>query len=126
MDFEAGQQWSYAASPDLAASRIIIGAILEFDGGTTIVCCAVRDALQSAADGSAERVVVPFLPMTREALAATVTTPDGMGELPADFADALESWRNDPRGASYFTVPFQGSLERMIALQMAALVGEAD
>jgi hypothetical protein len=122
MNFEPGQQWAYAAPPEIANSRIVIGAILEFEGGAEIMCCAVTSALQSAAGGSSEHIAIPFLPMSRAALAQTVTTLDGIGALPDDFASELESWRNDPRGASYFTVPFEGSLERMIALQMAALV----
>lgn len=122
MNFEAGQQWTYAAPPDIAESRIVIGAILEFGDGKIIACCAVSGALQSGADGTSERVDIPFLPMSREALAGTVIQLDGTGALPDDFAIKLENWRNDPRGASYFTVPFEGSLERMIALQMAALI----
>lgn len=122
MNFEAGQQWAYAAPPEIADSRIVIGAIVEFDGGTIIACCAVTGALQSGADGASERVDIPFLPMSRDALAQTVTQLCGIGPLPESFATELESWRSDTRGASYFTVPFEGSLERMIALQMAALI----
>ncbi|MGD9802195.1 MAG: hypothetical protein AB7E81_16075 [Hyphomicrobiaceae bacterium] len=122
MNFAAGQQWAYAAPPEIPDSRIVIGAILEFGGGRVIACCTVTAALQSGAGGAAERIAIPFLPMSREALAQTVTQLDGTGVLPAAFADELESWSNDPRGVSYFTVPFEGSLERMIALQMASLV----
>jgi hypothetical protein len=122
MDFEPGQQWAYAAPPEIADSRIVIGAILEFESGAVITCCAVTNALQGGAERTSERTTIPFLPMSREALAQTVTVLDGIGTLPDGFAAELESWRNDARGASYFTVPFEGSLERMIALQMAALV----
>jgi len=122
MTFEAGQQWAYASSSDLAHSRIVIGAIVEFDGGAVITCCAVTGALQKAADGAVEHVDIPFLPIAREALARSVTQLDGFGTLPDAFAVELENWRLDPRGASYFTVPFEGSLERMIALQMAVLI----
>jgi len=122
MNFEPGQQWAYAAPAEIADSRIVIGAIVEFEGGAVIMCCAVTSALESGTGGVSERVAIPFLPMSREALEQTVTTLDGVGTLPDGFAAELESWRNDARGASYFTVPFEGSLERMIALQMAALL----
>ncbi|MEZ5818805.1 MAG: hypothetical protein R3D44_17155 [Hyphomicrobiaceae bacterium] len=122
MDFEAGQQWAYAGPEEIADSRIIIGAIVDYGGGRAIACCAVTDALQSGSDGKPSRVVIPFLPMTVEALAQSVTRCDGTGKLPDSFAAELDAWQNDPRGASYFTVPFQGSLERMVAMQMAALV----
>lgn len=125
MEFEAGQQWAYAAPEDIAGSRIVIGAIVEFSSGAVIACCAVTGALQKTAEGGSEQVTIPFLPISREALAQTVTRLDGIGGLPDAFATELESWRNDPRGASYFTVPFEGSLERMIARQMAALVEKA-
>jgi len=122
MIFEAGQRWAYATSPDIADSRIIIGAIVEFGGGRRVACCAVTGALQRGADGTPERVTIPFVPMLVEALAQSVTQSDGIGDLPDDFAAHLAAWQDDPRGATYFTVPFEGSLDRLIALQMAALV----
>jgi len=122
MSFEAGQQWAYRAAPEISDSRLVIGALVDFAGGRRIACCAVMGALQRGPDGASERVTIPFLPLTIEALAETVTRLEGPGEPPADFATHLAAWNDDPRGASYFTVPFEGSLERMIALQMAALV----
>jgi hypothetical protein len=120
--FEAGQRWAYAAPPEIADSRILIGAIVEFEGGRRIACCAVTGAIERGADGTLERITIPFLPLTLDALAATVTETDGSAPLPDEFASHLATWSADPRGASYFTVPFEGSLERMIGLQMAAIV----
>ena len=125
MNFEAGQRWAYAAPPEIADSRIVIGAIVDFEGGRRVACCAVTGAVQRGDDGKPERVTIPFVPMLIEALAQSVTQQDGTGQLPDDFAAHLSAWQHDPRGASYFTVPFEGSLERMIALQMAALVEQA-
>lgn len=122
--FEAGQRWAYAAPSEMADSRIVIGAIVEFAGGRRIACCAVTGAVERTADGAVQRVTIPFLPMTLEALSSTVAAPDGTGHLPDEFAQHLAAWSEDPRGASYFTVPFEGSLERMIALQMAAIVDQ--
>ena len=85
----------------------------------------MKGALQKQPDGSLERVTVPFLPMTLEALERTVTALDGEDAVAAEFASHFESWRNDPRGLSFFTVPFEGSLDRMIALQMAEIVGSS-
>lgn len=123
--FEAGQRWSYAAPADNAGSRIIIGAILEFAGGRRIAGCTVTGALQKASDGTVDHVTIPFLPMTLEALAETVLTLDGTGQLPDNFAAELDAWQHDARGATYFTVPFEGSLERMIARQMAAIIEQS-
>ncbi|MGE0699368.1 MAG: hypothetical protein AB7O57_09760, partial [Hyphomicrobiaceae bacterium] len=122
MMFEAGQRWAYAAPSEVADSRILIGAVVTFEGGRRIACCAVTASLERADDGSIEVVSVPFLPLTFEALGETVTVQDGVAEPPDDFADHLAAWQSDPRGARYFTVPFEGSLERMIARQMAAIV----
>ncbi len=122
MSFEAGQSWAYAAPPEIEDSRIVIGAIVDFEGGRRVACCAVTGALQRGAHGEPERVTIPFVPILLEALAQSVTHHDGTGQLPDDFAVHLAAWQDDPRGATYFTVPFEGSLERMIALQMAALV----
>ena len=125
MTFAAGQQWTYHAPPECPGSRLVIGAIVAFEGDRHIACCAVTDALQRQPDGTLAHVTVPFLPMTLEALAATVVEPDGMGLLPDDFLTQFEAWNADQRGLSFFTVPFEGSLERMIGQQMAAIVEQS-
>jgi hypothetical protein len=122
MSFAAGQQWRYRAPAEIAGSRLVIGALVEFESGRCIACCAVTGALGTAQGGASALVTVPFIPMTLEALAHTVTDLDGTAEVPSGFVEALDAWRADPRGASCFTVPFEGSLERMIARQMAAIV----
>lgn len=123
--FQAGQMWSYRTRPELADSRLIIGALLAFESGPPIACCSVTGALQQMPDGSLERVTIPFLPMTVEALARTVLALDGEAPVAQAFAAHFASWHDDERGLSYFTVPFEGSLDRMIALQMADIAGDA-
>lgn len=123
MTFAAGQQWSYRAPEEIADSRIVIGAILTFPDSGRIVCASVHGALQTNPDGAIVRVGIPMLPMTEAAFAATVVAPDGTGEVADGFAAQFEAWRDDPRGLAFFTVPFEGSLDRMIALQMAEIVG---
>ena len=124
MSFAAGQMWSYRAPPEIADSRLVIGALLEFEAGTMLACCTVIGALQQRPDGVLERVTIPFLPMTVEALGRTVVAHEGEGPVADAFARHFEVWHEDARGLSYFTVPFEGTLERMIALQMAEIVGE--
>lgn len=121
--FEVGQTWSYRAPTGFEASRLLIGAILTFHDHTPVVCCAVSGAPRRLADGHFERVTIPFLPMSEEALRAGVISCDGVAELPDGFAAGLAEWRNDPRGLSIFTVPFEGLLDQMIARQMAAIIG---
>lgn len=120
--FEVGQQWCYRAPIEIAQSRLVIGAILAFADDTRIICVCVNEAVQTAPDGSTTVVALPFLPLTEAALTATVTAPDGHGEVAAQFAEQFEAWREDARGLSYFTVPFEGSLDRMIARQMSEIV----
>lgn len=122
--FAAGQVWTYAAPESIADSRITIGALVEFESGHQLACCSVTGALQKRPDGIYERITIPFLPLTVEALERTVLTLDGDGAVPEAFATHFSIWSEDPRGASYFTVPFEGTLERMIALQMAEIAGE--
>lgn len=124
--FSVGQQWRYAAPDAIGESRLVIGAILLFEGDTRIICSTVTQALQTGPDGSVGVVAIPFLPMTEAALAATVTELDGDGVVAADFAAQFDAWHEDGRGLSYFTVPFEGSLDRMIARQMADLVRPGD
>ncbi len=126
MSFMAGQRWTYRAPPEIGDSRIVIGALLAFESDIHIACCSVTGAWQRRPDGTLERVNIPFLPMTVEALSKTVVELDGTDELPEDFARHFEDWDSDARGLSYFTVPFEGSLDRMIALQMAAIVDPDD
>ncbi len=123
--FAAGQCWSYRAPEGFEASRIVIGAVASFSAGRCIFCCAVTKAPERQPDGGFARVVIPFLPMSEDALAQTVTTRDEANpvQLPEAFANALATWRDDPRGLTCFTVPFEGHLDRMIAQQMAAIIG---
>lgn len=121
--FAAGQQWTFAAPPGFEDARIVIGAVVRFDNRDAVVCCSVYGAPQRAPDGSVERVVIPFIPMAAGALSRTVLVRDGCGEPPAAFAKALTEWSADARGMSVFTVPFDGHLDRLIARQMAAIIG---
>ena len=126
MDFSVGQQWTYRTHEDLASSRLVIGAIVSFAGGERIVGVSILGALQSRPDGTVAIANIPFLPMTESALAATVAELDGTGDVDDHFAGQFEAWQADARGLSFFTVPFEGSLDRMIARQMAELVGQRD
>lgn len=122
MTLAAGQRWTYRAPAGYEASRVVIGAIAKFEGGNSIVCCAVSEAPKRHPDGTVELVTIPFLPMTEAAFMATVVAQDGMSELPGDFASKLQEWTEDPRGLTAFTVPFEGHLDRMIAAQMEKIV----
>jgi hypothetical protein len=122
--FAAGEQWRYrAGEAGLEASRLIIGAVLTFPASPSLVCCAVTAANRRAADGTLEPATIPFLPMTQAAVAASVTVRDGEAALPDAFQRLFEAWRQDPRGLTYFTVPFEGRLDHMIARQMAEMIG---
>ncbi len=123
MTYEAGQRWTYRTPEGFEDSRLLIGAVVRFDDHAPIFCCAVTDAPRRCADGTLEAVTIPFLPMSEEALRDTVVAPDGGGAVDDGFATALAEWQTDARGLSCFTVPFEGFLDRMIALQMAAIVG---
>ncbi|MBS0241541.1 MAG: hypothetical protein JSS20_05140 [Proteobacteria bacterium] len=125
MQFAAGQKWACKAVHDGGDCRIHIGAIVEFGGGLRIACCAVTDAVDREPDGREREVAIPFLPMRLEALAASVVELDGAAELPEAFTAALAAWGQDPRGVSYYTVPFEGSLDRLIAHQMTAIVEQS-
>ena len=123
MIFAAGQRWTYRTPKGFEASRLVIGAILKFEGSGSIVCCSVAGAPRRHADGSIDTVTIPFLPLSEGALTATVVAQDGMEEPAAAFAEKLQDWSNDPRGLSTFTVPFDGYLDHLIAHQMAQRVG---
>jgi hypothetical protein len=123
MSFAAGQCWTYRAPRGFETSRLLIGAIASFDGHRNIVCSAVVHAPRRHADGHIEVVTIPFLPMTDAAFQASVVALEGTADLPEGFAEKLEEWSNDPKGLTAFTVPFEGFLDQMIALQMAEIAG---
>ncbi len=120
--FAAGQRWRYRAPAGFETSRIVIGAIISFEGHDPVICCMVTEAPQRGPDGEPCRVAIPFIPMARAAFEATIAGEDGTQSVSEAFRTSYEHWKADARGLSYFTVPFEGSLARMIAMQMAALV----
>jgi len=124
MSFAAGQRWTYRAPQGFESSRIVVGAVVSFAEHEPVVCCSVLGAPRRLPDGSIDVVTIPFLPMTEAAFRATVVGEDGRAEPIGEFEAAFADWRNDPRGLSMFTVQFEGELDRMIALQMAAILGE--
>ncbi len=123
LEFSAGQRWTYRAPAGFEASRIVIGAVVSCSGDKKVVCAAVAGAPRRLPDGQFEAVVIPFLPFTEAAFAATVLACDGEDAPPPEFAPALEAWAKDARGLSMFTVPFEGNLDVMIARQMEKIVG---
>ena len=125
MKFAASQQWTYQPPAGHEHSRIVIGAIATCASGEHIICFSVLNAPKLNSDGEVETVTIPFIPMRESAFSQTVIELENEAtEPPEDFSDALKTWSQDQRGLSVFTVPFEGHLDRMIALQMAAIVGE--
>lgn len=118
MSFAAGQRWTYRAPQGYEASRIVIGAVVSFGEGERVVCAAVAGAPTRLEDGSEVAGMIPFLPFREAAFAETVVSADGEDMPPPDFKTALDAWMADPRGLSTFTVPFEGSLNMLIARQM--------
>lgn len=120
--YAAGQRWTYRAPAGFEGSRLVIGAIVSFESHEPVICCMVTEAPQRAPDGTVRSVSIPFIPLSEVAFAATVGELDGASSVTPEFIDSYAHWKADARGLSYFTVPFEGSLSRLIALQMAALV----
>ena len=118
MAFAAGQRWTYAPPQGFEGSRIVIGAVLNFTGGVRVVCAAVAGAPVMTDDGTQQPATIAFLPFAEEAFAATVIARDGEDVPPAAFQAEMDAWLADPRGLTMFTVPFDGSLKRLIARQM--------
>jgi hypothetical protein len=123
IEIAAGQQWIYRAPEGFEASRIVIGALVRFDDQPPVACISVRNAPQKHPDGSIVAGDVVMLPMSADALVRSVVAYDGAGEPAPGFMEALDGWQSDERGLSYFTVPFDGFLDTMIARQMAEIAG---
>ena len=121
---KAGQRWTYRAPAGFETSRMVVGAIVTFADHPAIVCCAVTAAPRKLPDGRVDTVTIPFLPIGEAAFRESIVSPDGEAGVEENFATAFEVWHGDGCGLSAFTVPFEGYLDRMIALQMAAIVGD--
>jgi hypothetical protein len=122
MDLAAGQRWTYRTPLGFQHSRLVIGAVLVFAEHERVVCCSVTDAPRRLPDGRLDTVTIPFIPITESAFRATALARDGEAATIREFEPAFAEWRGDPRGLSFFTVPFEGFLDRMIAMQMAAIL----
>jgi hypothetical protein len=123
MNFAVGQRWTYRAPPGFEASRIVIGAVVSFGMNDRVICAAVAGAPRRHPDGALEAVNIAFLPFSQAAFEATIVELDGTDVPPTVFTSEMEQWASDPRGLSTFTVPFDGYLDKLIARQMAEIVG---
>ncbi len=124
MTYSTGQVWTYKTPRGHETSRIIIGAIATCGDGQKVICYSITDAPPTAPTADQAAITIPFIPMSEVAFRATVRDFVGQADPPEDFVKALQDWSEDARGLSVFTVPFEGYLDRMIALQMAAIVGQ--
>lgn len=124
-ELKAGQVWRYDAPEGFEASRIAIGAIATFPDQRRIICVSIDDAPQRQPDGTIAAMNIAFLPLSEDAFAATVVALDDEATvgINAEFADGFLEWNNDERGLTCFTVAFDGWLDKLIARQMAAIVG---
>lgn len=124
--FKAGETWTTRGVAEGSLPVLVIGAIVRDDrSGRGIAACAVWNARAKSADGIWSPATIPFLPIDLEALTASVVAPAPPRPLPDEFMSHFETWRADPRGLSVFTIPFEGTLDGLIARQMAAIAGVA-
>ena len=120
--FAAGQRWTYRSPAGFEASRIVIGAVVQFGGHESVVCVALAGAARQQNDGSLQAANIAFLPFSSTAFAQTVVALDGSDVPPAEFAREMEAWASDERGMTLFTVPLDGTVDKLIARQMAEIV----
>lgn len=127
-DIRAGQVWQYRAPAGYEASRLLVGAVVEFAERGTVICCAAIGVPPARTDNrdQAAPTIIPIIPMTKAAFIASVAALDEphtrtQPQLPETFFIEFEKWQADPKGARVFNVPFEGTLDRMIALQMAEI-----
>ncbi|MEZ5774271.1 MAG: hypothetical protein R3D33_06100 [Hyphomicrobiaceae bacterium] len=121
-ELAAGQRWSYRPPAGFGQSRLVIGAIVRFEGHEPVVCFMATAAPQKGTDGLYRPVTIPFIPMGEAAFRQTIVAADGAAAVDEAFLASYRHWKEDARGLSYFTVPFDGSLPRLIAHQMASLI----
>jgi hypothetical protein len=121
MSFAAGQAWAYRSPEGFDHSCIVIGAIVRYEERESIICFCVYNAPRTVGSAPEDTVTVPFIPMSESAFAGTVTALVAHeADLPETFADQLHAWSNDERGLAVFTVPFLGTVNQMMTMQVRA------
>lgn len=124
VEFTAGETWTTRGVVDGPPPHLVIGAIIRGDDvGRSVAACAVWHAHARTPAGEWRTTTVPFLPLTLAALAGTVVDRAAPLAMPDEFMAEFEAWQADPKGLSVFTIPFEGSLDGLIARQMAAIIG---
>ncbi len=113
-ELTSGQLWHYPAPEGFEDSRILIGAIEPYENGDDIVCIMVLNAPVPRRNGLISRATIPFLPFSKSAVEATVTELDeDGGEIPNDFHQAHQAWKDAPDGMEFFQVPLPALLAEL-------------
>lgn len=120
---QLGQSWTYRVAEGFEQSRLIVGATLEVDDKTSVVCCSVTKAPVAVNGVRGQTFTIPFLPIVTQAFWATALTRDGEAKLPPTFPRHFRRWKDNPRGLMAFTVPFDGFLDQMFELQTVRTKG---
>ncbi|TPJ23404.1 hypothetical protein [Mesorhizobium sp. B2-7-2] len=103
--FKPGQIWTYRGAVP-ASSRVIVGAVDSFDGNQqAIVSISVTDA--PIPTGEKQLQTVSHMPISAEALRASVVELEGVAPIPSGFENGYRQWRQayDSGKGGYFTIP---------------------
>ena len=117
-EFSVGQLWTYPSPEGFEDSRVLIGGIMSLENADDIICVSVLNAAVPRRQAQVSRATIPFLPFTRTAMEKTVLELDGSDEVPEEFDQAFEAWKDDTNAKDFFTVALPALLSELyFALQ---------
>jgi hypothetical protein len=103
--FEPGERWSYHTRPEDPDSTLIIGRVEEFPNLGTVIHISVVDVnIRSPRAPGGLTHVVHHMPISPEALRASVIQRSGTGSPSPQFADGYQIWRTaveDGKGGAF-------------------------
>ena len=105
--FAPGQVWRYHTRPNEESSRVIIGSVDVVGRETVVSVCVTGTQIRNARRPEGIQHMLPHTPVAASALEACVIELCGEADVPAEFAEGYQVWREavESGQSTFFTIP---------------------
>jgi hypothetical protein len=105
--FAPGQVWIYRTRPNEEGSRLIIGSVDVVSGETVVSVCVTGARIRNPRRPDGIQEMLPHTPVAAATLVACVIELCGEAEVPAEFAEGYQVWREGVEwgNSTFFTIP---------------------
>ena len=114
IEFEAGQRWAYQTRPEDPDSTLVIGKVESLSNHEIVVHISVVNVnIKSPRAAGGFTHAVHHMPISPEALRASVTRRSGTGSPAAQFLEGYQIWRAaaDEGEAGVFSIQVREAVE---------------